>query len=154
VGRCAPEIRLSSVDLPAPFGPITPSSSPEVTSRLTSETATTPPKRLPTPRRERSGTCSVATASALMFLYKESSTTTKNVPRSNRACAGRRTTCTRRRRPGSRGRAGDRAQSGGGPGQLLQRLEVEARDELAALGDERERVEQLEERLPAAVGVA
>ncbi len=38
-GRRWPAIRLNSVDLPAPFGPITPRSSPSATSRLTSRLA-------------------------------------------------------------------------------------------------------------------
>src|SRR2546421_5739932 len=45
-----PEIWPMSVVLPAPFGPISACTSPRVTSRVTSSVATTPPKRLLTPR--------------------------------------------------------------------------------------------------------
>ena len=41
--------RLNSVDLPAPFGPIRPTISPARISKLTSSTATRPPKRLTAP---------------------------------------------------------------------------------------------------------
>src|SRR5215469_6705723 len=50
-----PAMTLNSVDLPAPLGPISPTISPALTSRLTSETATRPPKRLVRPRIESSG---------------------------------------------------------------------------------------------------
>ena len=42
VGRSSPAIRLSSVDLPLPDGPITASASPGATSRLTWATAGAP----------------------------------------------------------------------------------------------------------------
>src|SRR5512138_3281695 len=45
-----PEIWPISVVLPAPFGPISACTSPRTTSRVTSSVATTPPKRLETPR--------------------------------------------------------------------------------------------------------
>ena len=44
-GRMWPAIRLKRVDLPAPFGPMMPRSSPSATSRVTSWLAKTPPKR-------------------------------------------------------------------------------------------------------------
>src|SRR5712691_10290750 len=43
-GRRAPAIRLNSVVLPEPFGPMTPSSSPSSSVKLTSFTDRTPPK--------------------------------------------------------------------------------------------------------------
>src|SRR5687767_7284236 len=55
VGGNSPEIRLNSVVLPAPFGPRIARRSPGRTSRSTSLTAWTPPKRRPTPRRWRIG---------------------------------------------------------------------------------------------------
>src|SRR5207237_7277817 len=45
-----PETWPMSVVLPAPFGPISACTSPWVTSSVTSSVATTPPKRLLTPR--------------------------------------------------------------------------------------------------------
>src|SRR5437867_4807680 len=45
-----PEIWPMSVVLPAPFGPISACTSPRATSSVTSSVATTPPKRLETPR--------------------------------------------------------------------------------------------------------
>src|SRR5256714_13256859 len=45
-----PAIWPISVVLPAPFGPISACTSPRVTSKVTSSVATTPPKRLLTPR--------------------------------------------------------------------------------------------------------
>ena len=42
VGRSSPAIRLSSVDLPLPEGPITATASPGATSRLTWATAAAP----------------------------------------------------------------------------------------------------------------
>src|SRR5680860_236718 len=45
---CPPAARLNSVDLPLPLGPITPTTSPGATTRLTPLTAVTPPKRLTT----------------------------------------------------------------------------------------------------------
>src|SRR5258707_9287121 len=45
-----PEIWPMSVVLPAPFGPISACTSPRTTSSVTSSVATTPPKRLETPR--------------------------------------------------------------------------------------------------------
>jgi hypothetical protein len=54
--RTCPEVigsvqvsRLNMVDLPAPLGPISPTISPAFTSKLTSFTATRPPKRLTAP---------------------------------------------------------------------------------------------------------
>src|SRR5829696_6907561 len=55
VGGNSPEIRLNSVVLPAPFGPRMARRSPGLTSRSTSLTAWTPPKRRPTPRKRRIG---------------------------------------------------------------------------------------------------
>ena len=49
VGRRNDEISLNSVDLPAPFGPITDRISPSRTEKETSLTATSPPKRLVRP---------------------------------------------------------------------------------------------------------
>src|SRR5437764_7386759 len=45
-----PEIWPMSVVLPPPFGPISACTSPRTTSSVTSSVATTPPKRLETPR--------------------------------------------------------------------------------------------------------
>src|SRR5882724_650757 len=47
--RWKPVTRSKSVDLPAPFGPITPTSSPGATANETSRLAITPPKRLVRP---------------------------------------------------------------------------------------------------------
>src|SRR5690606_18719535 len=44
LGRTRPEIALNRVVFPAPFGPTSPSTSCSETERLTSETATRPPK--------------------------------------------------------------------------------------------------------------
>src|SRR5262249_27856712 len=49
-----PEMRWNSVVLPAPFGPMSPTISPGATSKLTPETACSPPKRLRTPTTSRS----------------------------------------------------------------------------------------------------
>ena len=49
VGLCRPTSVLNSVDLPAPFGPMSPTISPLVTSNETASTACSPPKRLLTP---------------------------------------------------------------------------------------------------------
>src|SRR5712692_7378035 len=48
VGGRWPVMRLNSVDLPAPFGPITQAVRPRSTDRLTSWTATKPPNNLDT----------------------------------------------------------------------------------------------------------
>src|SRR5262245_53260907 len=45
---------LKSVVLPAPFGPIRPTTSPRPTSRLTSDSARSPPNRTDTPPTRRS----------------------------------------------------------------------------------------------------
>ena len=45
--RNVPHMQLTSVDLPEPFGPISPTRSPGCTDRLMSSNATNPPKRLP-----------------------------------------------------------------------------------------------------------
>src|SRR5689334_23929158 len=47
---------LNSVDLPAPFGPITARTSPGSIARSTASTATSPPKRRVRPRHSSSGT--------------------------------------------------------------------------------------------------
>src|SRR5690242_3508874 len=44
VGASAPAMRLKSVVLPAPFGPMRPAISPSLRSKETSATATAPPK--------------------------------------------------------------------------------------------------------------
>ncbi len=68
-GGNSPEIRLNSVVLPAPFGPRMARRSPGRTSRSTSDTATTPPNRRPTPRRRRIGAAvSTDVASAAIVL--------------------------------------------------------------------------------------
>src|ERR1019366_8344900 len=54
-GWMKPEIRLNSVVLPAPFGPITARISPGETSKLTSSTAARPPNRLDRSRTARIG---------------------------------------------------------------------------------------------------
>ena len=48
-------MRLKTVVLPAPFGPISVNTSPRRTSKLTSSTARTPPKRTPRCATERNG---------------------------------------------------------------------------------------------------
>src|SRR5690242_11946992 len=55
VGASAPPIRPIRVDLPAPFGPMMPSTSPGRTLKLRSSTAGSPPKRLVTASRARMG---------------------------------------------------------------------------------------------------
>ncbi len=66
--RVKPVIRSSRVVLPAPLGPISPTTSPGATSKETSSTATTPPKRTETPRtsseRPRRGNSTGATAAS------------------------------------------------------------------------------------------
>src|SRR5439155_2062734 len=57
-GRWTPLTQLSSVVLPAPLGPITPSTSPSATSNVTPSSAATPPNRLVTPFSERSAATS------------------------------------------------------------------------------------------------
>src|SRR6266436_8988651 len=59
-GRRAPAIRLNSVVLPEPFGPMTPSSSPSCSVKLTSLTARTPPKPLDSRSTSRRGTSRVS----------------------------------------------------------------------------------------------
>ena len=59
VGGKSPATRLKSVVLPAPFGPRIARRSPCATSRSTSRTAWTPPKRRPTPRKRRIGSALV-----------------------------------------------------------------------------------------------
>src|SRR6266851_9944897 len=54
-GRRAPAIRLKSVVLPEPLGPMTPSSSPSSSVKLTSLTAWTPPKPLDSRSTSRRG---------------------------------------------------------------------------------------------------
>ena len=55
VGGNSPEIRLNSVVLPAPFGPRIARRSPGGRPGRRPATATTPPKRRPTPRKRRIG---------------------------------------------------------------------------------------------------
>src|ERR1035437_9479499 len=50
-----PEIRLNSVVLPAPFGPITARIAPGATSKLTLSTAARPPNRFDRSRTDRIG---------------------------------------------------------------------------------------------------
>src|SRR5580704_8062447 len=50
VGCRCPLMRLNSVDLPAPFGPMTAAISPSATARSTSDTARQPPNDLERPR--------------------------------------------------------------------------------------------------------
>src|SRR3989338_1321583 len=57
-GITAPLRILSRVDLPAPFSPTSACTSPGRTSRSTAASACTPPYRLLTPRRIRSGSIS------------------------------------------------------------------------------------------------
>ena len=52
VAGSAPEMRFSVVDLPDPFGPISPSTSCSRTSKLTLSTATSPPNCLVAPRSD------------------------------------------------------------------------------------------------------
>src|SRR6266702_848476 len=53
-----PPIKLTMVDFPAPFGPITPRISPFCKEMLRSFTAARPPKRFVTPTNWRSGAAS------------------------------------------------------------------------------------------------
>src|SRR5919197_336483 len=55
VGRKKPANALNSVVFPAPFGPINPRISSAASVKLTSSFATSPPKRLVSPRTSRSG---------------------------------------------------------------------------------------------------
>src|SRR6516162_8420856 len=55
VGRRWPVIRLNSVDLPAPLGPITAAISPSATARSTPETARKPANDLERPRTSSTG---------------------------------------------------------------------------------------------------
>src|SRR5262249_4821493 len=55
VGCRCPVIRLNSVDLPAPFGPMTAAISPSATARSTSETARKPPNDLDRPLTSSTG---------------------------------------------------------------------------------------------------
>src|SRR5439155_611453 len=52
-----PEIWLIRVVLPAPFGPMSACTSPRATCSVTSSVATTPPKRLDTPRSSSMALC-------------------------------------------------------------------------------------------------
>ncbi len=54
-----------SVDLPAPFSPTTACTSPRATSNDTSELATTPGKRLVTPRTRTAGAVPAVTPALL-----------------------------------------------------------------------------------------
>ena len=54
-GAMRPVTMLKNVVLPAPLGPISPMMAPRGTTRSTSPRATTPPKRLATPRTSRIG---------------------------------------------------------------------------------------------------
>src|SRR5690242_11094143 len=60
----SPAITLNSVVLPAPFGPRIPRRSPGATSRSTSLTAWSPPKRRPIPRKRRIGCASCVSTGA------------------------------------------------------------------------------------------
>ena len=53
VGGVMPVTTLNSVVLPAPFGPITPNTSPAFTANETPSTAVTPPKRRVSPLTSR-----------------------------------------------------------------------------------------------------
>src|SRR3954451_11216027 len=67
-----PDMTLTSVDLPAPLSPTSPTTSPALTWKSTSSRAWTAPKRLLTPRSSSSG--AVAVAVSLMpgtFLLKD-----------------------------------------------------------------------------------
>src|SRR5688572_14514057 len=71
LGGNSPEIRLNNVVLPAPLGPRIARRSPGRTSRSTSRTAWTPPKRRPIPRRRRIGAArSADVAGAAKFLLE------------------------------------------------------------------------------------
>jgi len=54
LGVRRPEMRLKTVVLPAPFGPMSPTISPGRTSKVRSETAVRPPKDLVRPETSRS----------------------------------------------------------------------------------------------------
>ena len=56
-GVTKPQITLNSVVFPAPLGPITPSTSPRVTSTETPSSAVMPPKRTVTSRTDRPAPC-------------------------------------------------------------------------------------------------
>src|SRR6187200_585563 len=68
VCRRSPEITLNRVVFPAPFGPRIARRSPGATSRSTSRTASSPPNRRPTPRRERIGPPGVTVTSSIVWL--------------------------------------------------------------------------------------
>src|SRR6476661_11297128 len=59
-GRNSPESRLTRVDLPAPFGPMTACTVFGASDRVTSSTATRPPKRRPSAVAARTGSVTVA----------------------------------------------------------------------------------------------
>src|SRR5919204_5975495 len=63
-----PESRLKNDVLPAPFGPMIPSSSPSLTSRLTSATIVAPPMSSP---RERVARMGLAATSRVSFDLRE-----------------------------------------------------------------------------------
>src|SRR5712691_2729854 len=65
VATRSPAITLNSVVFPAPFGPRIARRSPGVTARLTSQSASRPPKRRPTPRRRRVGSALVSAGAAV-----------------------------------------------------------------------------------------
>src|SRR5262245_782915 len=50
-----PQMQFTSVDLPEPFGPISPTRSPGETDSAMASSATKPPKRLPRPSTSSSG---------------------------------------------------------------------------------------------------
>src|SRR5690349_127873 len=73
-GLLWPAISENNVVLPAPFAPSKPQISPALTSRLTSRTAATPPKRLDTLRSSSSGTsgsCATSSEPALDAAWQD-----------------------------------------------------------------------------------
>ncbi|CAB4810909.1 unannotated protein [freshwater metagenome] len=71
LGLTNPVIASMAVLLPAPLGPMRPTTSPGFTSTLNSNSATTPPKRTVRPRTSSTlaGTCSVLSAPSALRSY-------------------------------------------------------------------------------------
>src|SRR5215218_5000999 len=98
VGGNSPEMRLNSVVLPAPLGPRIARRSPGRTSRSTSLTAWTPPKRRPIPRRRRIGPARSACVAGAVKLLLERHLLGVPHPRRGLALLALRVGAVRRRR--------------------------------------------------------
>src|SRR5207248_9480778 len=77
-GRWTPVNRLKMVVLPAPLGPIKPTSSPQPTARSTSSTARTPPNAFDNPRAWSAGPWSVTSDALLGAARCEQTLRTQN----------------------------------------------------------------------------